>query len=366
MLVFGPGKYKDRLAEYLGALFYVHFAFAALSSLALLLVSLGLAIFGSRDLSGVMLALALTGPFSLLLWLVRRACYMRFQPHLSVVGGVWYMLLMLTGAYILYRYEWLSATSALVLMGISSLLVSLWLTVSLGAKRMPLRGDDLVHDSFKDHWGYGRWSLANQGLNWIPLNMPYLILPIFYGLEAGASFRVLMNLIMPVLQGVWALSTLLLPILVQARAEGPAEFNSRVHAALVPLVLGSVLYWILVGLLHYPLMSWLYNDQYTEHASLLWIFGLAPVFVVVKLVFGNALRALERPDRLFSAYLLAAVVAVTLGTGFVYLWGIAGAGLVLLVAQVITAALAIILYYQLQSSPEMSQVWDHSADQETT
>jgi O-antigen/teichoic acid export membrane protein len=348
MLVFGPGRYKERLPEYLGVLIYGHLGFAAIGSLALLSVGLVFALWDSRALSLVMFALAAAGPFILLLWLMRRACYARLEPRLAASGGAWYMLLMLAGTFVLYQGEDLSAASAVGVMGISSLAVSLWLAVRLGVRRPPLRGGKLLRECLEDHWRYGRWSVANQALNWIPMNIYYIVLPIWGGLGAGAAFKALMNLVMPMLQGVWALSILALPALVRARDRGQAVFDSQLRYALIPFVLCLALYWVVLGLFHYPLVSWLYGDRYTEYAGLLWILGLSPAFAAVKQIMGHSLRALERPDWLFLAYMLSAAVTLSVGTGLMYLWGIAGAGIGLLMSQAITAALALIFYRRLR------------------
>lgn len=348
LLVFGSGKYKEQLSEYMGALVYGHVGFAALGSLVLLLTGAGFALVGLASLAAVMLALALAEPFILLLWLMRRACYVRFAPHLAASGGAWYMTLMLTGAWVLYWREWLSAASALGVMALSSLVVSLWLARRLRVKRPSLRAGGLAQDAFVDHWRYGRWSVGNQALNWVPMNIFYLILPIWGGLAAGASFKALMNLVMPMLQAVWSLSILLLPTLVWARDEGRHRLNSRLMHALIIFVIGPAVYWLLLGLFHQPLVSWLYDGQYTQRAALLWLLGLSPIAASVKQVLSQALRALERPDWLFLAYTLSAIVALTLGTGLVYLWGIAGAGAGLVLCQVITALLALVSYRRLQ------------------
>jgi O-antigen/teichoic acid export membrane protein len=347
MLVFSPGRYKERLPEYLGALVCGHLGLTALGSLTLLLASLGLRLWGATSLSAVLLALALAGPFMLLLWLMRRACYARLEPHLAALGGVWYMTLMLTGAYVLYRFEWLSAASGLGVMGISSLMVSLWLMARLRVKRPRLRDNELVRDSLEEHWKWGRWSVATVALGWFPGNVFYLLLPLWGGLEATASFKALMNLLMPMLQANAALSVLLLPILVRAREH--SRLGAYTRFALIPFVLVPTLYWTLLGLFHKPLVSLLYGGLYTEHANLLWLVGLVPIATAVKMVTTQSFRALERPDWLFWAYVFSAVVAVTIGAGVTYLWGIVGAGVGLLISQGTAAAVVaalLLLFYQ--------------------
>lgn len=351
MLVFGPGRYEEHLSEYLGALVYGHLGFAVLGSTALLVAGLGFALWGSSSLLTVLVALALTSPFILFLWLMRRACYARFEPHLAAWGGVWYMILMLAGAYVLYTSERLSAATALGVMGGSSLVVSLWLAARLRVKLPPLRGGGLIHDAIKSHWEYGRWSVANRALYWFPTNIYYLILPVFSGLSAGASFKALMNLIMPVLQANSSLTVLLLPALVRSR--GRSGFGSRVRFSLITLMLASALYWILLGAFHDRVVLLAYGGRYAEYADLLWILGLLPIAMAANEVLSQALRALERPDWLFLAYALYAVIGGGVGVWFMYLWGVVGAVVGMLLSRVIVAALmATMLFLLHRRSPE--------------
>ncbi len=341
MLVFGSDRYKDRLAEYLGVLVYGHFGFVSLGSLALLVTGLGFWSQGSNSLATALVALALAGPFILLLWLMRRACYALLEPRLAAVGGALYMVLMCAGAFVLYRFEWLSTPSALGVMGASSFAVSLWLAFRLRVERPPLGGGKLVGEALRSHWEYGRWSLANKGLAWVPSNLFYLLLPVWGGLAAGASFKAMMNLLMPMLQANAALTVLLLPILVRAREQ--SDFGSYVRFALIVFLLPMVGYWLLLGAFHRPLVDLLYAGRYVEYSGLLWLFGLIPVAACAKEVLSQSLRALERPGQLFLAYSFAAVVVLTLGVAFMYAWGIFGAGMGLLLSQIVVAVTVAVL-----------------------
>lgn len=335
MLVFSPGRYKERVSEYLGALLYGHIGFAAMGSLALLATGVAIAIWDPGNmLSAVFFALALTEPFIHLLWMMRRACYARFEPQLAAWGGAWYMLLMLTGAFVLYRFDWLSTSAALGVMAISSLAVSIWLGARLGVKAPPLRGE-LTSEALRSHWEYGRWSVGNRALYWLPTNIYYLILPAWGGLEAGAAFKALMNLLMPMLQATTALSALLLPTFVRAREHN--SFGSSVRSSFGLLLIAPTLYWIFLGLFHETMIDLAYGGRYSGHAHLLWLLGLLPIAMAANEVLSQAIRSLERPEWLFRVYVVYAIIGGTLGVWCMYLWLIVGAGIGILFSRILLA-----------------------------
>ena len=349
MLVFGPGRYREHLSEYLGILVYAHLGFASLSVLLLMIISLVLALSGSSALSVVLVASALAGPLISLLWLMRRACYTRLAPHLAALGGGLYVILMLGGTYILYWRGWLSAVSAFGVMGVASLLVSLWLAVRLRTKLPSLSDKDRIRDALQRHWDYGRWSIATRVLYWTPANIYYLLLPVWAGFEASAALKALMNLFMPILQTNVALSAILVPTLVQARAH--AGFRTYVRLALVPFVLGPVLYWILLGAFHRPIVSTLYAGKYLDHADMVWLLGLLPVASGITAVTSAALRAMERPDQLFWAYVPSTVIALTVGLALMFAWGTSGAATALVITYAATAIVTSLVYLRLRSEP---------------
>ena len=359
VLVYGSGKYRNDVPDYLGALVYGHFAFSAAGSLLLLLGGLAFALSGSGALSAIFLALALTAPFVLLQRLVRQSCYIRLQPRLAASAGTAYMVLVTVGAYVLYRGDWLSGATALGVRGVSSLLVSAWLALRLGVRLPPPRKDGLVMRVFGDHWRYGRWAVPTRVFTYIPGNIFYLVLPVWGGLAAGGGLKALMNMIMPVLQAYAALTTLMLPLLTRAR--GTLEFERLVRVGLWVFACGAALYWLFLGLTHRWLTDLLYDGRYVEDASLLWLLGLLPVLAGVLGVLGSALRAQERPDRMFWAYMLTTAAAVTVGLGCVATWGLVGAVIGLLLSSCVTTAAATI-FYRRTTDDEARGAQDETGD----
>jgi len=330
--VFGPGRYKGRLSEYLGILLYGHLGFSVIAGMLLLLLSMAFELAGSKALSSALLSLALAGPLVLFLrGLMRQACYVQLKPRLAALGGASYMALVLPGVYFLYQRDWLSAGVGLLLMGFASLVAGLGLAVAIRMSPTRLKGNGLLREVFNDHWGYGRWAVPSNGLGFIASQGYLLLLPIWGGLAASATFRALTNLTTPIVHIASAFSLYLLPILVQAR--GRSEFGRYMRFALALFIVGSGFYWLLLGFFHRPLVTWLYGGHYEQYAHLLWLIGLVPLLQGLVSLLGAALRALERPDQIFWAQVLASAVALTVGLGFLVTWGVVGAALGSIVSQ---------------------------------
>lgn len=344
MLVFGPGKYRNRLPEYMGILISGHAILVAVGSLLLVLVAALLRLWGVSAIPSTLAGLALAAPFILLLWLMRRACYLRLQPGLAASGGLVNLILTVIGLIVLYQHQWLNTASALGLMGFASLVTGVWLAVSLHVSRPILTGSAVVREALTDHWRYGRWAAATVALAWVPGNIYYLLLPVWRGLEASAALKAMMNFVMPVANVNTALSVLLVPALVRARGN---EQHGRhlITVALILLIAGSVGYWVLLAVFHHPLMIWVYRGQYTEPLGMWFLMLVILIAAGIVSVLGSALRALERPDRIFQANIRSAAVAVTVGVWGTFTWGVWGAGVGLALSSLITA-LAIWWYYQ--------------------
>jgi O-antigen/teichoic acid export membrane protein len=175
-------------------------------------------------------------------------------------------------------------------------------------------------------------------LSWIPGNLYYILLPAFAGLEAAGALKAISNLVMPVLQFNGALATLLVPALASA-ARKKSQFNRLVAAGLTAFAGGSLLYGGFLMVLRIPLVEWLYRGAYSDTAALVPILALLPVGAACTAVFGSALRALERPQQVFWAYVVSTGATVTVGVWGMAAWGLTGAAVGLLLSSAITAGL---------------------------
>lgn len=97
MMVLGVGRYSGNLPMYLGFLLYGHMAISAFIALLLALGAFMTARLGSAAMSQALGGLAIAAPFLLLLWLARRACYVKSREGWSVVGSAANLVIVLGG-----------------------------------------------------------------------------------------------------------------------------------------------------------------------------------------------------------------------------------------------------------------------------
>ena len=183
LAVFGASAYHDRVRGYIKTLLWVHLL-TALPMFLALCASAGIArrFAGPGGLAGALTGIALSTPFILLFWLARRAFYLQLSPGPAVLGALLYCALTLGGLYVAYSFHFLSALSALLLMGLGSIGAGTFL---LGYLRLRLpRGlpAPTVRDAWQRHWRYGRWAVGSAAMMWIPANIFYPLVSSFGGM----------------------------------------------------------------------------------------------------------------------------------------------------------------------------------------
>lgn len=337
MLVFGSSdRYRMRLGSYLRILVRGHAWFSVVAAVALLTFSTGISLVGHRELADSLIGVALMSPFALLLWLSRRACYALLAPHLAASGSALYMAIMLSGMSLLNGRGWLTAGAALGAMGVGSLAGSVWLLARVLAHGDA--GSDVSRSEvLLSHMRYGRWAASTGVLSWASGSIAFLLFPLWGGLEAVAGLKALMNLLLPVLHAIGAISVLLIPNLVQRRATG--DFGGLVRLALITFAVGTMLNAALLGAFARPILHWLYDGKYDAVSRWLPLLALLPFLSSTSSVFGSALRAVERPDLVFKAYAASAAAAFVLAMPVLRHGGIGGAVVLILVTGGVTAGM---------------------------
>jgi O-antigen/teichoic acid export membrane protein len=173
-------------------------------------------------------------------------------------------------------------------------------------------------------------------------------------LGGAAALRALTNFAMPVLQSISALNLLLLPALVRDRQSGGTRrMGGTIRFYLAVFSGGSLAYMLALWVLREQAFALFYGGKYAEYSG--WPFLLAallPAGTCISAVLGDALRAMERPDCVFRAYIGSAVAAAGVGIPLTAFWGVTGA---LLGIHLSSAALISALWFYWRSGREQER-----------
>jgi O-antigen/teichoic acid export membrane protein len=351
MLVFGPGKYRERFPEYLGILLRGHFALMLPGAALLAVVAFLLGWAYSPAVERAFLALAIAGPFLLLLWLLRRAFYVRLNPGWSAVGGGLYLLILLASALALRAAGRLTPATGFLTMAAASLIASLVLLVLL---RPTLATDSsAIRAVAADHWRYGKWVAATAGPDWFSSNIYFIVLPAWVGLAEAGALKALLNLAMPALHTIGALGVLLVPILVRDRDCGGRRAMKRtVKLCLALFLLGSACYLALLCGFRLQIFHFLYAGKYAAYASWpLLLVGLLPFAQSLPIVMAGALGALEQPRLVFWSCVGSGAVALALGVPLASSLGVGGSLVGLILSSAVLGGSMVFFYWNIKAAP---------------
>jgi O-antigen/teichoic acid export membrane protein len=344
MLVFGSGKRSRQFPAYIRTLLRIHWQGSAVAAVVLLAVAAFAASRASSPFSGSLVAFAVVAPVILLTWLARRACYARLRPDQAAIGGGAYLASMLAILWSLHHLELVTPVSAVLAMGGAGLVSLLVLLPMLGIRPIDAAGTRIDPSVARDHWRYGRWALGTAVLGWVPSNLFVLVLPLRSGLEASGAFRALLNLFLPMMQATSALAILALPVLVRAWADDRSGYAARVGKLVIAFAFGAAAYGSLVAIFGGTLIDWLYDGRYMEYATAVKVLAGVPALAGIAAVLGSALRAVERPEIVFRAYLAPTLTAGSAGTLLAYTSGVGGASLGWLLTYAAAAAFLLLAF----------------------
>ena len=130
------------------------------------------------------------------------------------------------------------------------------------------------------------------------------------GSTASGAFRAAVNLIMPMLQAIGALSTLLIPTFSRRRKLGQRTQALRFTLMISGLCLA---YWLILTLWGSVVVDLVYDIGNPQLVELLPILALVPFATGLIAVLQGLLLSAERADQLFWTHVCAAIVTLTLG-----------------------------------------------------
>jgi len=346
MMVYGSGKYSEKLKKYIAILIYAQLYLIIPFALLFTGIAFLLGHFYSYDVKDAMFGLAIAGSVIMMMRFLRPVLYVLLEPGWAAFSSVLYLLLILFCIYAVKFTFNISPAKAYIVMGFSAL-ITIFLLVKLIRPQWSIIGNPTPSMIAQDHWKYGKWSMGQSILMWSTGNIYFVILPIWIGLDGVAALRALYNLVMPIGQAIGAISLLLLPIMSRKLRISVKEMNKSMYFYLFILLVFSISYLAFLIIFRTDLVELLYDKKYLSYTNLIPLIAILPIFTSLNAILGNALRVMEHPDRIFWSYLISGAVAVIGGVLLTSLYGIKGSIIAFLLSTLTTGLVMGINYKKL-------------------
>ena len=358
MSVFAPSIYRKTLREYLGLLLWVQLVGSLIIVVCAVAGGEVFRILGEQShLISAFEGIALASPCVLIFWFARRAFYLQFRPGRALIGSILYSLLLCSGIWVLASGRFLSPFVAFVVMGAAALLTSLLLLFLLG----PTINEKAIskvlsaREVLNRHWIYGRWAFASALFIWIPWNSFYSVVTHYSGLAESGTLKALLNLAMPMTQTYAAFSLLFISQAARLGHDKGWEAVKILAWRIAGLyTLGSSVYWVLVCLFRYQLISLMYAGHYEEMVPLIPVVAVASILSGAAMGPTIAIRAMRSPANVALIYFGSSAVSLLVGIPACRAWGIRGAVIGILLSSMISVLTGFLMVRSRKLHKQMS------------
>jgi O-antigen/teichoic acid export membrane protein len=358
--VYGSGRYNARFAEYARLLWRSNawlglFLTAAISTVwgALYWAKPALA-------SPTILGLAVACGFLLTGSFVRRTFYIRRRPDLAARFSLIFFATCAALLWLAIHVQILSGFTVFAIAAVAWIVAAIFLT-----RELP--GSAAAGDSFTDgepgywseHWKYSRWVLVTALVFQLTNQMYYWLSAGILSVKETGDLRAMYNLVGPVDQVLIAMSFLVLPMMSRRAALRGVEGVLPVWKAYCAgslVVTGG--FAACVNLVGKPVMHFLYAGKFDDVAPLLGMLALLPVIMTIGNSMNAALKAMEKPNFVFYAYVCSGSTTVLLGVPLVTRFGLRGVvdGLLLSAAAYTVSLAAFFLWIVTSRAGERTMV----------
>lgn len=323
--IHGSGRYQAHFPAYARLLWRKNAGFAVGLTAVLLLLWRALAwtvpAFRSRTILGMalMCGVLLTASFA------RRTFYIRRRPDLAARFSSAFLAVCLALLWVSIHTGILSGFAAFLIVGISWSAAALFLAKELREGPASQNFAEIEPGYWAQHWKYSRWvfvtalvfQLTTQGYYWLAAG--------FLSVKEVGDLRALYNVVTPIDQLFVAMVLLVLPMM-------SLRYSSRRMVGLVPLwrsyCAGCLAitcgFAAFVNVFGKRIMHLLYAGRFDDIAPLAGILALLPVVMGIGNTINAALKAMERPQAVFYAYLASGATTFLIGLPLVVHFGLRG------------------------------------------
>ena len=356
--IYGSGRYHRLFASYSRLLWRSNAWLCLGLTLAVAAVWGVFTQFAPRYASRTLLGLTLACGVLLTASFLRRTFYMQRRPQLAARFSTAFFLINVALLWLLLRANGLNGFSAFAIAALAWSAASVFVVRQVPGKAAQENFLRIEPRYWSEHWKYSRWVLVTalvfqfltQGYYWLAAGL--------LSVKEAGELRALNNLVLPLDQVFTAVTLLILPVL-------SLRFASQGLAGLVPLWKRYCFGWVVVTgsfaasllLVGKPAMHTLYAGRFDDVAALLPVLGFLPLVMGIGNTINAALKAMEKPQAVFYAYVASGAATFLIGLPLILRFAVRGAIFGMLSsAAVYTTALGIAFFFSIRTQAPAGQM----------
>lgn len=318
--VLGPYEFRKNPEIYSRFLVVAHLLVSGL----LAFIAIVFSILWKNPSSPVILSMAIFSPLILSFWMVRWYFYMQLRSDKSFFVTFFYACMVFVGIFILRTMDSISAITTFGILGIAGLVPFL---LVFGKKIIPsLTNISLYKSMIRGNWDYGRWLSIASILQWSTIQIYYLFVTYYQGLEATGALKASQNFAMPYEQFSIAIGLLLIPWTSSHVFNNRKQALKRITIYLSMLMFGlGVIYLLVVSFIIEPLFNVVYAGKYQE------VIWLVPLLIGIPMMMSLSRgaqiisRTIRKPKFLLVAYVVSGITSIILGPILIQRFELVGA-----------------------------------------
>lgn len=287
-------------------------------------------------------ALAVSIPFMLLPWLLRRVFYVDLRPEIALLGSVCYGGLLLAMVYWIRKVHWLHPGPTLLAMALAGGGAALGMGVFLPSaqkQRLPWRA------LWSENWHFGKWLLIASLFTAIAVQSPVFFAAALISVTSAGVVRIAQTTIQPMMLTITALTALFIPVLARDYSAGRWKHFTRRSVGLSGSLFGlAVLFEILLYGWRGVIDSWIYSGRMGDSVRVLPLWGGVTMILALTSGLQAGFQAVLQPRALAVAAAIWCLVSVGLEYALTLREGIWGLSLAVVLGYVIFAMSLLVRY----------------------
>jgi O-antigen/teichoic acid export membrane protein len=327
--VHGSGRYHRRFTGY-GRLLWRSNAWLLAGLSAFLLVAWqSLRWLHPAFASPALLGMAMTCGVLLTAAFVRRTFYIRRRPDLAVRFSAAFFVSCMILLALAIRQDLLNGLSAFLIVALAWAIAGLFILHEHPGRAGSDEAADFLPQEpeyWSEHWKYSRWVFVTALVFQFTTQAYFWVVAGFLSVRNVAELRALYNLALPVDQIFAAITLLVLPQMALQFAAHDFEKLRHLWRQCSLMFLGiSSVFALVVGVGSLRLLHIVYGGKFDSVSPLLRWYVLLPVVMGLGNAANAALKAIEKPQAVFYAYLTSGAATFVFGIPLVIHLGLRGA-----------------------------------------